>query len=284
MKIVLFSDPHFGNPSALEGDESFEDGAQPCDLEEHEAFAKRMHDEKPDVLICAGDCAETCLWSSFLRDFFRVYKNPHGVSLCIPGNHDLWLGNPIRKTWRQAYDDFYSLAAAEGWTGLRHEPWSKDGVHIVGHCGWYDFSTIDPAFTYDDGKVLTPEDYDRIGRWSDYGMMRMRSALKVNDILMAEFRNQLEKVPKPEDRKALLVFTHMVGFSFLLAGDFPSPNYGRGFMANLNIGKDVAQAEANYYYCGHSHRYAEKWLGNTRCINNGSGYGRGSKRYDVVEF
>lgn len=284
MKFVLFSDPHFGNTSELEGD-------APFDLDEHIAFAKKMHDEKPDVLICAGDCADTCIWGSFLRDFFRVYKNPHGASLCIPGNHDLWLSSPIRKTHDQAYEDFYRTAAAEGWVGLRDKPWKiharpsrapnedpEQQFYVVGNCCWYDFSTADPVIN------LKPNAWDLWKKWADYGMMQMKSALKMNEKLMAEFKAGLDQVPPPDKRMGLIIVTHIIGFSFLMSDQFPSPDHGRAFMGNTGIGELVSKAEPDVYYCGHSHCYKQKQLGNIDCINNGSGYGRGSKRFDIMEF
>jgi len=279
MRIVLCSDLHVGNPSPTEGVASgFMGVPEPFDEIEHREFAQKIHDEKPDVLIVAGDCADTCIWSTFLKECLQIYKNPHGISLCIPGNHDLWLSRPLRKTFLHAYEDFYKTVEAEGWIGLRDTPWSKDGVYIVGNSCWYDFSTADPAF----GR--TPAQWDAKGEWADYGMMVMKSALSFNGDLMDEFDASLAKVPAPDQRKALIVVTHMVGFSFLLSDEFPTPDHGRGFMGNLAIGNKVATAEANLYYCGHTHRRRDKMLGNMRCICNGSGYGRGSKRYDVFDI
>lgn len=278
MKIVLCSDLHVGNPSPTEGVANWMGSPMPFDRDEHVAFAKLMHDEKPDVLVVAGDCADTCIWSTFLEEFMRIYKNPHGVSICIPGNHDLWLSRPLRKTYLHAYEEFYKTAAAEGWIGLRNEPWSKDGVYIAGNCCWYDFSTTDPMFS------RTPKQWDDKGEWADYGMMEMKSALSFNDDLMEEFTEALSKVPAPDQRKALIVVTHMVGFSFLMSDEFKRPDHGRGFMGNLEIGKKVAAMDANLYYCGHTHRRKDQMLGNMRCICNGSGYGRGSKRFDIFEI
>jgi metallophosphoesterase superfamily enzyme len=59
----------------------------------HEAFAKEMHDLRPDILVVAGDCAEGWLGDGNWDMFFQTYRNPHGASLCVPGNHDLWMAS-----------------------------------------------------------------------------------------------------------------------------------------------------------------------------------------------
>ena len=61
-------------------------------------------------------------------------------------------------------------------------------------------------------------------------------------------------------------------------------DYYSGFFANYSMGKAVRKAKADVYFCGHSHSHADVMIDGIRCINNGSDYGRGTKRYDVVEI
>jgi len=105
--------------------------------------------------------------------------------------------------------------------------------------------------------------------------------LDINRKTMAELSQSFSKVP--EDRKGLVVVTHIVGFSRLMS-DFGPMDYGRAFFGNLSIGEMAIKAGADVYYCGHSHGHKEFHLGNTRCMNNGSDYGKGSKRYDVIDI
>lgn len=285
MKIVVASDIHFGNTSE---NEATGDVPQPFDKQAHQEFAAEMHGLKPDVLVITGDCAETCIFPDFRKLFFEMYKNPHGDSVAIPGNHDLWLGRPLRTNLEDAFQDFFVQSAANGWFGLKDDPWNKDGIWIGGGMGWYDFSTRDHAFNETSAKDFDEWIFMNTVRgagpsWADYGMMNMRSALSLNKKRMEEFRACLAKVPPADQRKALVVVSHFPGFERLLTDEFKKPDWGRAFMGNTEIGKLVAEHDANIYVCGHTHRRAEFQLGNTKCINNGSGYGLGSKRYDVFE-
>ena len=279
MKFLFASDIHVGNNSETESPEPIQ---QPFDKIEHQLFAAKIHAEKPDVLVVTGDCAESWLWPSLLTEFFQIYKNPHGISICIPGNHDCWLGRPRRLTHEEKFQQFFEEAAANGWIGIKDEPWSKDGIWIAGGMGWYDFSSKDPFFN-----SCSNQEMDEFAvanrKWIDYEMMGMRSAIDVAKLRMAEFEANLAKVPPPDQRKALIVISHFVGFSRLLAQLKPQ-DWGVSFMGNMKIGELTAKADADYYFAGHTHRRKEFQLGKMRCINNGSGYGRGSKVYDVIEL
>jgi 3',5'-cyclic AMP phosphodiesterase CpdA len=269
MKIVLTSDIHYGNLAGIEG-------TGPFDHEAHLNFAKEIHAQKPDVLIVTGDCAETCINENRLRDFLKLYCNPHGVSICIPGNHDVWLAKHSKMNHWQKYDWFFEQTQKNGWIGLRDVPWSYDGIYIAGSMGWYDFSTADPLFE------LSPEKYDQKKAWSDYVWMGMDSALEVCMERMKEFERSLSLVPN--SRKKLIVISHIVGFSRLLTDEFRRPNNGDAFMGNTKIGELAVKFEANWVFCGHSHRRKEFELGNIHCINNGSGYGLGSKSFDILDL
>lgn len=276
MLLVVASDTHCGNPSSIEG-------TAPFSRADHEAFAAEMHGHKPDVLLVTGDCAEGMAGDDELEFFLRAYKNPHGDSICIPGNHDVWLGRDDFNA-EEKYKRFAYLAKQAGWIPLVNEPYQfkNSGIWIAGNMCWYDFSHIDH------GVDKTPHDYEMERLWSDYFRMRFQGLpLEATPMMdycakrMAEFKECLGKVPK--DRKFLVVASHFVGFPRLLSF-FRNADYSQTFMANNNIGVEVAKADADIYTCGHTHRRQEFQLGKTRCLNNGSGYGFGSKRYDIIDI
>jgi predicted phosphodiesterase len=272
LKIILTSDIHYGNLCELEGNGEFT-------VAEHKKFAALIHAEKPDVLIVTGDCGETCIDEMNLFRFFETYKNPHGTSICIPGNHDLWLHPDDKGTHWEKYDRFFKQAERNGWIALRDDIWQKDGIVVAGSMGWYDFSSADPVYS------LTPEDWDRWHPWSDYRAMKMKSAVEVAKKRIAEFKTSLSKIPPVDQRKALIVISHFPAFSRLMAiGEFPSPDVGAAFMGNYEMGKMVAEVDPQLFFCGHTHRRKEFKLGEIICINNGSGYGLGSKKFDTFEF
>lgn len=292
MKIALLADLHFGNNVYLP-----DEGDAPFTLEEHQKFAAQVHAEKPDVVLIAGDVAETCIDMALFKECLDTYKNPHGASILVPGNHDMWImqkrripelggvymvpapGNPL--TAEKKYEILSWQAKENGWVFLKDEPWEKDGYWIAGNMGWFDFSAIPSEVG------LTGEFYEKNKRqnWSDYHYMDLAFSTDKTPMMdfckrrMAEFKAALEKVPK--DRKGLLVVTHIVGFPELMG---PKRDEFSAFFGNFEVGRLAVQYEADVYCCGHTHSHADLVAGNMRRLNNGSGYGLGSKRYDVIEM
>lgn len=276
MKIAFLSDTHFGNMACPPGE-----GSGPFLEDDHVAFAKRAHDAEPDALVVAGDVAETIIDPRMLTDFFEIYKNPHGASIFVPGNHDMWCVNVDMRP-EEKYDWYFSKAERMGWVGLRDEPWSKDGVFVAGNMGWFDFSSAPVELG------MTPEKYELERRWSDYHNMGFPSfmaypgktpMLDFNKKRMEELEKCLSKVPK--DRKKLVVVTHFVGFEALLG---PKRDYYTAFFGNLPMGRRILKSKPDLYYCGHTHSRVEAMIKGVKCINNGSGYGVGSKKMDIIEL
>jgi predicted phosphodiesterase len=275
MKIVFASDIHYGNHARAEG--------PPFDEMRQRAFAQEIHDLKPDVLVVTGDCAEVSLDERHLDTFLNLYRNPHGASICIPGNHDLWLAGNFTDPEKQL-DWFAKTATRRGWTCLIDQPWVKDGIVLAGGMGWYDYSSRNMS-VWMDANDYENHLYGRLNLmpgqrpwvWSDFAQMQMPKALPFCQKRMAEFDACLAAVPA--DRKWLGVISHFVGFPQLMTS-FGAFDTGCAFMGNYSIGQKAVAANANLYYCGHTHRRKEFQLGELTCINNGSMYGE--KRYDII--
>lgn len=257
------------------------EGIGPFTEADHFRFAKAMHDLKPDVLLVTGDCAEGMVEGA-LEKFLKVYKNPHGLSVCVPGNHDMWMPQWDNRGPENKYKEFITKAKFAEWKVLVDEPVSVGDVHIAGNMCWYDFSSRDrTVFT-------TPAEYERDRNWSDYDWMGLSQLAPGKTPMldfcakrMAEFKKCLAKVP--EQRSKLIVCSHFVGNSRLLTF-FRHQDYCQAFMGNFEIGELALKANADLYLCGHTHRRVETVLGTMKCVNNGSGYGLGAKRFDIYEF
>ena len=301
MKLIVISDIHM-TPSDLNFGAT--EGSRPFFRTDHENFAKEIHAEKPDILLVTGDCAEGASGSQTLLDFLNIYRNPHGVSLCIPGNHDMWFSrnDTLNKlSVEDKYKNWLTVANSNGWIALDDTPYEKEGWYISGNMGWYDFSMIDPDCKYGYTRsatgnrqlsTITPIEYERQGNWSDYNFMFPLGSESKTPMLdfcrnrMRSFRRSLSDVPVKK-RKGLVVASHFVGFDRLLA-KFRDADYGRAFFGNTEIGELACKNDADYYFCGHSHKYVKSVISGVEkdmiCINNGSGYGFGSKRMDMVEL
>lgn len=111
-------------------------------------------------------------------------------------------------------------------------------------------------------------------------------AIPVCETMMAEFDHALSLVPPKSQRKWLGIVTHFIGFRSLMATGFKQNgqiDIGAAYMGNYGIGERVLRAEADFFYCGHSHQRKIAKERNTDCINNGSHYGAGAKVFDVIE-
>lgn len=268
MRIVLASDLHYGNMSSYEGDRPFVEG-------DHVALAAEMHRLKPDLLVITGDVAETIMDVDHLSKALEVYRNPHGDSLMITGNHDVWcLGqmDPYEKFWWNVQE-----AQNAGWKTLVEEPWERDGVYVAGGMGWYNYSCSPKVLGLD------PMYYESTRGFSDFHYMGMRNLsdrtpmLDYCDVRMGEFERCVAKVP--EDRKALIVASHYPGYEEMLT----IQDTNTAFFGNTDIGDVVRKAKADVFYCGHTHMRARFKKDGTTCVNNGSGYGHPSKTYDVID-
>ena len=171
---------------------------------------------------------------------------------------------------------FYTAAERNGWIALHDQPYEKDGVVVAGHMCWYDFSSADPSIGWSATRWEN-------SHWSDFdNMMGLRKhCLEWCDQQMVEFDKCMYHMPTV--CRYLAVVTHFVGMQELMADGFRSPNHGAAFMGNYSIWPRMERYKPDLYYCSHTHRHKEVIKGKTRCINNGSGYGYGSKRYDIVE-
>lgn len=263
MRIVLVSDTHFCG----QDDEYF-------GLEAHKKLASQMHAKKPDVLVISGDVAETNVHPSYLGECLDIYGNPHGHSIMVPGNHDVWCSNTNMEA-EQKYIWNLETASRKGWTPLSDKPVEIGGIWFAGNMGWYDFRCC-PKFI-----GFPPAYYEKKRDWSDYGYMcltdpaiesPMKSFCKLR---MSEFKKCLGAVP-PGHRP--VVVTHIVGFKEMLWGN----NESTAYFGNLSIGSEVLKKKALLYMCGHTHHGIDIEIRGTHCINNGSDYH--SKRFTLIDL
>lgn len=263
MKIALVSDTHFcGQYDGHFGAEA------------HMELARRMHAERPDVLVISGDVAETNVNPSYLGECLDTYKNPHGYSVMVPGNHDVWCSNTNMEA-EQKYLWNLETAIKRGWIPLSDRPVDIDGTWFAGNMGWYDFGCCPKYLGF------PPEYYEKRRAWSDYRYMcltdpSIKSPMKsFCRRRMSEFRKCLGAVPsgcRP------VVVTHIVGFRELLGGNDENTAY----FGNLSIGREVLKRKAILYMCGHTHHGVDVEIRGTRCVNNGSDYGR--KDFTLIEL
>ncbi len=112
-----------------------------------DALVARGQELRPDVLVLAGDVAETL---GAVGQTLRRLAGIPALRLYLAGNHDLFVeGDPQRAETPTSLDKFErrlpAVATDAGFAYLGLEPVHHGGVAFVGVPGWYDFSLRDPA-------------------------------------------------------------------------------------------------------------------------------------------
>jgi len=239
-----------------------------------------LHEQRPDVLILAGDVGagdhfEECL---ALLDDFTCRK------ALVPGNHDIWVtDNDSRGDSLQVYREHLpELCSAHDFHYLDQGPLVIPEVDlaVVGSINWYDYSwSIDQLRTriHDWEERLRSKVFSR-GRHNDARFVRWPIAdghftSEVVTVLSQYLEDALTQVSQ-----AIVVTHHppFYGLSFPrllpaitvdgLLWDAFSGN--RQLEAVLNRWKD----RIPFAFCGHTHRARENKLGNIRGYNIGGDY------------
>ncbi len=125
-------------------------------------LAARATELRPDVLVLAGDVADT---SAAVASALEAFRSVPALRLYLPGNHDLYVEGPgalargetSREKWKRVLP---VIAASAGFTFLGHAPVWYGDVAFVGTPGWYDYTLRDPELD----ALVHPEQYRR-GIW-----------------------------------------------------------------------------------------------------------------------
>ncbi len=130
MKVAITADLHYGLTN----------------IPEILSIAKRISEESPDVVVLAGDLAETVRDPIRFVDLLTIFRVELGETpiLVLSGNHDLWCGPrshyDSKDLWTRQLPDM-TKASMCFW--LEGDNWSQDGVAIVGSYLHYDYSAQD---------------------------------------------------------------------------------------------------------------------------------------------
>jgi len=130
MKISITADLHYGI----------------TDVSEIRSMAKRMSAESPDVVVLAGDLAETVLDPGRFSDLLIIFRMeiPGTPILVVIGNHDLWCSKRANYDSKDLWTrQLPNMTKASQCFWLEGENWSRDGVAIVGSYLHYDYSAQD---------------------------------------------------------------------------------------------------------------------------------------------
>jgi predicted phosphohydrolase len=120
-------------------------------------MAEIMADAAPDVVVLAGDAANTL---KTLETVLTCFNRIEATKLFVPGNHDLWVETDADfGEGSDSGEKYASLVPAlcerMGFIDIGQGPFYVQDVAFVGSVGWYDYSFADPRLQ------LAKEDYQR---------------------------------------------------------------------------------------------------------------------------
>lgn len=247
-----------------------------------EVLAARVVALAPDVLVLAGDLAETV--ADVTRSLLRFAAFP-GRKLYLAGNHDLFVecASPVREscTSRDKYERLLPVAAAAaGFEYLGLGPVRAGDTAFVGVTGWYDYTLRDPALDvavhrrhYETGAWRTVRAYDR-GHvfWPRRGVRPPAGShphdppgdwagdVEICDAMLESLATQLRTAA---GAARIVAVVHVLPFLELAErGLFGSSSFHDAYLGSSRFG-DLLQANERVValICGHLHRIAERRIG-----------------------
>lgn len=251
-----------------------------------EAMLTRLQALQPDVFICCGYvAADETRFGMTLMALERVSC----PTLLVPGNHDVWLCNPVwLKRGMTSQDKYYRLLPAlcreAGVHPLWLEPYLLDGVAFCGSLGWYDYSLRNTALD----TQITLQDYRRQifqeRRWNDQRFVRWMapgtaetSPRRLRDeVVTARMAQELAQqiLTLPESVRHVVGVTHMLPFSAMLQYRHEvQGDYFTAFMGSTLLG-EVFEAcdKVSLVLAGHTHRQMTVQIGHIQALTSPLGY------------
>jgi len=255
------------------------------------ALATAIHAKKTDLVIVAGDVShEDDRIDRALRAMAAVA--PRVVYL--PGNHDLWRVDlpegQTFDTWQRYRVDLKTVAETAGAHYLPAAPLVIDDVAIVGTCGWYDYSFVEPWVREQLGQAaLETKKLGAIG-WSDANYVSFRDASgalmpdpEVARIMASELEAQLAQVESDPAVRSVVAATHHQPFREVVRRSGTLPwEFFTAFMGSEGLGRAIARTpKVKNVVFGHSHIVAEHQIEGRRVYGTALGYPRERRGLDL---
>lgn len=259
-----------------------------------------MEQKSPDLILVAGDVSHL---DTHIALTIRSFKLVAEHVAYLPGNHDLWTV-PWREgtdTWRRHDRDLAQLVESEGGHYLPARSWVKDGVAVVGTCGWYDHGFLQPAFR----DQVTPEmlEEKRLGgaQWTDRRFVEFldgegepMSDGAVTKRMLVRFESQLAEAEANPEVRHVVAATHHLAFPEAVhrTGQLPW-EFFNAFMGSPRFGEAIrrySKVRAAVY--GHTHVPGDRRLGDLRLVGTplgnprewSAGPGSGSDRIAWIDL
>lgn len=259
MKIVITADLHYQLPYI----KKIQDSVQ------------LMKEEKPDVLLLAGDIAENHYDFERCLELFKDFIIPRGL---VIGNHDLWktVGTPTSSLWESILPKF---TRRNKFTWLEEDSIIIGSVAIVGTLGWYDYSNA-KGFKLMDSNFYSfmKKQHNHDGTYIDWSKKDVDFARELQDGLVV----RLDELASDDTISDIIVVTHVPVFKKQMV---PSPGdnaIGDAYFGNFTLGNVISgYQKVSHVVSGHTHRGVADKVGGINISVVGSEYG--CPKYITIE-
>ena len=225
----------------------------------------------PDVLIIAGDLAETIYgWNEALK----LFKEANFHCLIVPGNHDLWCRHENLDSEAKLNEELPKVCLENHWIYLPNQICEVGNWTFVGSPAWYDYTLMPPnhPFTKDDFIK-----YERAGRrwmdgmncrWKDFSGSNRDSEL--TNYFYAKLETQLSQISKNN----IFLVTHFPFYPEFLNFTFQNWDfeYFGAFMGSTKYRSLLHNFPIKHHICGHLHRFAQTKVADCKAYLSPVGY------------
>ncbi len=245
--------------------------SNPLNLKVWELLRETCEMAPPDLLLIAGDLAETVqAWEKALG----LFSETSFQKIILPGNHDLWCRDSPTISSMQKHQDLLPMVARDqGWHYLPSNPLKIKSLGIAGSCCWYDYTLMPQENPFTRTDFVKKERKGRrwmdgvYCRWGDFDAHDPDQ--EITDFFYSQLENDLTRLLN-EGCKTIFLMTHFPFYQSLLPftetdWDF---NYFGAFMGSKKYLDLLDSFPIRFHLCGHLHTRAKFSAGNTEVFLN----------------
>lgn len=225
----------------------------------------------PDVLIIAGDLAETLDgWKAALK----IFKHSDFHCLIVPGNHDLWCRQEDMYSEDKLNEELPKICSENNWIYLPDNTYKIDNWFFIGSPAWYDYSLMPPEHPFTTDDFIK---YERAGRrWMDSINCKWKDFIGPNrDFELTNyFYKQLETQLAKITSNNLFLITHFPFYPEFMNFTYRNWDfeYFGAFMGSVKYRNLLDRFSIKHHVCGHLHRFAQTKVSDCNAYLSPVGY------------
>lgn len=210
-------------------------------LEVIKELKQYLLEQEVDIFCFAGDMSKDVKKS--VKILKEIQNDLHIKVLAISGNHEM-----RDRSFSNSFEALRFFNQELGEISLMNQSFSFYDWTIVGHMGWYDYSTA--PLKYNDYQLHSME-FNQIVHGDKYCNWEGKVPTHVADLFLEDLKNQLDRV----ETKNIIVLSHMVPFKEVLDYSINEEwSYWNSFVGNVCIGDLLLKYPVKLIHFGHTHK------------------------------